>query len=230
MHDEPRFPDEDAREILRESPNATLPSGPPDRAGGLTLSDLESVAREAGLDASGIARAAADLSIRRAGGSFGGASRLQVTRTVPGLVAERDFGAIADAIGDAAGETGRREVALGSLHWRTDRGASHVEARVTPGEEDTALRVQADASALKGLCFVGSIASALALGGITGAVLEPSSVLAGIGIMAGAGAAGFGAGWTAWRVQARRLRERVARVFAAASAASASVAQEPEVP
>jgi len=227
MPDEPRFPDADVREILRASPNARLPSAPSRGSGGLTLSDVESIAREAGLDASGIAGAAADLVIRRSGG-FGGASRIQVKRTVPGVVAERDFGRIADAIGDAAGETGQREVALGSLLWRTGRGATQLDARVSPEGERTSLHVRADGSAVKGLCFVGSIAGALALGGITGAILEPSSVVAGVGIMAGAATAGVAAGWTAWRVQARRLRERVSRVFAAASASSASVARDEE--
>lgn len=229
MPDEPRFPDADLREILRASPSARIPATTSRGSGGLTLSDVESIAREAGLDASGIARTAADLVIRRSGG-FGGASRAQVARTVPGVVAERDFGRIADAIGDVAGETGHREVVLGSLLWRTSRGATHLEARVSPEGDATALRVRADGSAVKGLCFLGSIAGALALGGITGAILEPSSVVAGAGIMAGAATAGVAAGWAAWRVQARRLRERVSRVFAAASASSASLARDEENP
>lgn len=229
MPDEPRFPDADVREILSASPSVRIPPAPPGGSDGLTLSDVESIAREAGLDATGIARTAADLVIRRSGG-LAGASRIQLTRTVPAAVAERDFGRIADAIEDAAGETGHREVTLGSFHWRTRGGATRLEARVSPQGETTTLRVRADGSAVKGLCFMSSIAGALALGGITGAILEPSSVVAGVGIMAGAATAGVAAGWTAWRVQARRLRERVSRVFAAASASSASVVREEERP
>ena len=87
MPDEPRFPDADVREILRASSDARIPAASSGGDGGLTLSDVESIAREAGLEASGIARTAAELVIRRSDG-FGGASRVQVPRTVPGLVAE----------------------------------------------------------------------------------------------------------------------------------------------
>lgn len=225
MHEEPRFSESDLREILEGSPATLLPSEPRRRADGLTLSDLESVAREAGLDASGIAHAAAQVSLRKTGGGPGGASRFRVARSVPGVVRERDLGRLAEAIGDAAGESGARDVALGSLHWRTTRGASHLEVRVTPGERTTALRVQADASAVKGLCFLSSIAGALALGGITGAIVEPASIAAGVGIMAGAAATGVATGWTAWRIHARRLRDRVARVFSAASECAAGLAR-----
>jgi hypothetical protein len=85
--------------------------------------------------------------------------------------------------------------------------------------------VHTDASALKGLCYVASMGGALALGGIAGAITEPTAVLTGVTLMAGAATAGAATGWAAWRAQARRLQERSARVFAALTGRAAVLAK-----
>ena len=104
---------------------------------------------------------------------------------------------------------------------------SRMRVTVTPETDSTSIRVHTDASALKGLCYVASTAGALALGGITGAITEPAAILTGVGIMAGAASVGMATGWTVWRVQARRLKERSAAVFAAVSGRAAELARRP---
>lgn len=190
------------------------------------MAEIESIAREAGLDSSGIAAAAARVAMERSSSLFGSAGIMELRLEVPGVVSSRDYGRLADAIGDAAGEPGTRNAAFGALDWESSRGASRIRVTVSPESDSTSIRVHTDASSLKGLCYVASVPGALALGGITGAIIEPAAVLTGIGIMAGAASIGVATGWTAWRVQARRLRERSAAVFEAVSGRAAELAKE----
>jgi hypothetical protein len=220
-----RFTEQEMARIL-ESASAGGSNLPAYRRGsGLTVSEIESIAREAGLDTSGIAAAAARVAMERSSNLFGGAGIMELRSEVPGVVSSGDYGRLADTIGDAAGDPGTRNAAFGSLDWESSRGASRIRVTVTPESDSTSIRVHTDASALKGLCYVAAVPGALALGGITGAIIEPSAVLAGIGIMAGAASIGVATGWTAWRVQARRVKERSAAVFAAVSGRASELAR-----
>lgn len=192
---------------------------------GFTLAEIESIAAEAGLDTRRIRAAAVQVALDRSRGRFGDTGRIDLRGSVPGVVSSREFGQLAETIGDAAGAPGVRNSAFGALEWENPRGADRLHVTVTPGDANTSLRVRADASAVKGLCYVASVGGALALGGITGAILEPTSVIAGVGIMVGAATAGVATGWTVWRTQARALRNRAASVMAAVSDRAAEIAR-----
>ncbi len=221
---EDRYSEQEMARILKatSASGAHLPvSG---RTAGFSVEEIESIAREAGLDPGGIAAAAAQVSIDRSRGILGDTGMIDLSRRVPGVVSSRDYGRLADAISEMAGESGVRSSTFGALTWESPRGASRMQVTVTPEEDSTSIRVHADASALKGLCYVASTAGALALGGITGAITEPTAVLAGVGIMVGAAAAGLSTGWVFWKVQGRRLRQRVSSVFAVVSDRAADLA------
>ena len=220
-----RFSEQEMARILKTASagGSNLPVS--SRKSGLTVAEIESIAREAGLDSSGIAAAAALVAMERSSGVLGSAGMIDLRREVPGVVSTRDYGRLADTIGDAAGEPGTRNAAFGALDWESSSGASRMRVTVTPESDSTSIRVHTDASALKGLCYVASTAGALALGGITGAITEPAAVLTGVGIMVAAASVGVATGWTAWRVQARRLKERSAAVFAAVSGRAAELAR-----
>ena len=117
-----------------------------------------------------------------------------------------------------------RSATFGALDWEEARGTDRLQVTVSPGDQSTSVRLRTDASAVKGLCYVASIGGALALGGITGAILEPASALAGVGIMATAATAGATAGWAIWRARARKLRARAASVFASVTRRAAELA------
>ncbi|MBK5098977.1 MAG: hypothetical protein JJE01_14455 [Gemmatimonadetes bacterium] len=221
-----RFSEQEMARILKTASagGSNLPVS--SRKSGLTVAEIESIAREAGLDSSGIAAAAALVAMERSSGVLGSAGMMDLRREVPGVVSSRDYGRLADTIGDAAGEPGTRNAAFGALDWESSSGASRMRVTVTPESDSTSIRVHTDASALKGLCYVASTAGALALGGITGAITEPAAVLTGVGIMVAAASVGVATGWTAWRVQARRLKERSAAVFAAVSGRAAELARQ----
>lgn len=221
-----RFTEQEMARILKTASagGSNLPVS--SRKSGLTVAEIESIAREAGLDSSGIAAAAALVAMDRSRNVMGSAGTLDLRREVPGVVSSRDYGRLADTIGDAAGEPGTRNAAFGALDWESSSGASRIRVTVTPESDSTSIRVHTDASALKGLCYVATVPGALALGGITGAITEPAAVLTGIGLMAGAASIGVATGWAVWRVQARRLKERSAAVFAAVSGRASELARE----
>lgn len=223
---ENRFSEDELRAILRAAsgPDRALP--PALRPGGFTVEEIESVAREAGLDPGAISAAAARVALQRGTRVHGAPGITDLSRRLPGEVSSRDYGDLAETIAEAAGEPGIRSAAFGGLEWETKPGASRMKVTVTPGSESTAVRVHTDASALKGLCYVASMGSALALGGITGAITEPTAILTGVTLMAGAASAGALTGWAAWRAQARRLQERSARVFAAVTGRAAELAAD----
>jgi hypothetical protein len=221
-----RFTEEEMARILKTASAGGSSLPVLSRKSGLTVAEIESIAREAGLDSRGIAAAAARVALDRSSNFLESADKFDLRREVPGIVSSRDYGRLADTIGDAAGEPGTRNDAFGALDWESSRGASQLRVTVTPESDSTSIRVHADASALKGLCYVASTAGALALGGITGAITEPAAVLTGIGIMVGAASVGVATGWTAWRTQARRLKERSAAVFAAVSTRAAELARQ----
>lgn len=185
-----RFSEQEMARILKTASagGSNLPVS--SRKSGLTVAEIESIAREAGLDSSGIAAAAALVAMERSSGVLGSAGMIDLRREVPGVVSTRDYGRLADTIGDAAGEPGTRNAAFGALDWESSSGASRMRVTVTPESDSTSIRVHTDASALKGLCYVASTAGALALGGITGAITEPAAVLTGVGIMVGAASIG----------------------------------------
>jgi hypothetical protein len=223
-----RFTEEELREILRAASGPTDALPPAGRPGGLTLAEIESVAREVGLDPGAIAPAAARVALRRGGGVHGAPGIMNLHHRVPGEIRPGDYGDLAEAIAEAAGEPGTRSAAFGALEWETKPGGGRMKVTVTPGSGSTSIRVHTDASAVKGLCYVASIGGALALGGITGAIIEPSALLAGVAIMTGAASAGVVTGWAAWRAQAHRLRDRSARVFAAVAGRTAELAERKE--
>jgi hypothetical protein len=222
-----QFSEQETARILKTASTGGSLVPVPGRVSGLTVAEIESIAREAGLDSSGIAAAAARVAMDRSSGVLGSAGTMDLRHEVPGVVSSRDYGRLADTIGDAAGDPGIRNAAFGGLDWESSPGMSRMRVTVTPESDSTSIRLHTDASALKGLCYVASTAGALALGGITGAITEPAAILTGVGIMAGAASVGAATGWVAWRVQARRLKERSAAVFAAVSGRVAELARQP---
>jgi len=193
-------------------------------ADGFDLAEIESIAREAELDVAGVHEAAIQVALDRSRGRAGDTGRIELIRQVPGVISPVDYGKLAETIGDAAGVTGVRSAAFGALDWEEPRGADRLQVTVSPGDQSTSVRLRTDASAVKGLCYVASVGGALALGGITGAIVEPASALVGVGIMATAATAGATAGWALWRARARRLRARAASVFASVTRRTAELA------
>ncbi len=126
-----RFNEQEMARILKTASTGGSLVPVPGRVSGFTVMEIESIAREAGLDSSGIAAAAARVAMNRSSGVLGSAGTMDLRHEVPGVVSSHDYGRLADTIGDVAGEPGVRHEAFGGLDWESSRGASRMRVTVT---------------------------------------------------------------------------------------------------
>jgi hypothetical protein len=194
-----------AFELQDRDPSA----GPAD---GLSLTEIQAVAHEVGLDPAVVEQAAALL---RTGDTstlarlVGGPTRYEYLHSSEGEVPREDFGKLVEAIRRATGHQGEVSELLGSLEWKTVGEPSQIHVTVSPREGRTAVRVFADrgpAGILTGL--LPGIAGLLAIG-IGGAILEPNTV-AGVGSLIGASLGGaLLTGRTIWKATTTKFRARL---------------------
>ena len=183
---------------------------------GLTLSQLEGIAREVGMDPALVAEAARDLAINPGGPrSLLGPSAMQRSvETVPGRLDEAALRELIDVVDSMVPQEGIVTTALGSVRWTGRDRFKGTQVAVGPAGEDTRIQVTQRYRArirrllhlLPGAMFgVWSlpIAGALALG--------PVGVA---GVVAGAGLLGVGLGRGIWRHLARQSENDVKRLIA----------------
>lgn len=198
-----RFDDREVALILRRA--AEMQESSPATASserGLSITDLEQVAREAGLDPTLIQRAAAELDARpavpRRAGFLGRPTRFDIERTIDGELPESEFAAIVDEIRRTVGDVGNVSTLGSTLAWDSTRGGREARVRrigvtVVPRNGRTVIRIHESLSALAGELgggIVGGIGGGVG-GGVFGltmgttAALFPALALGG-GILAGA--------------------------------------------
>ena len=176
-----RYSEEEAGEILRRAaemqraePSAADPSG-------FSLSELEEVAREAGIDPAVVRRAASQLDLPASGnlGTALAGSPLTIRLEVelPGQYPVDRFDALVPAIQDASPWQGHAGVVGRTLTWsaRADSNTSSLQVLVASSDGRTLIRVEERLAGLVGALFGGIIG-----GGGAGI---------GIGLGAGLGAA-----------------------------------------
>ncbi|HET9036390.1 MAG TPA: hypothetical protein VFN45_09305 [Myxococcaceae bacterium] len=198
------YDEEQVAAILRR---AARLEPPPDRSpGGLSLREVEAIARDAGIDVGLVRRAARELDDHPGGGlgaAIAGAPvRRTIERVVDGEVGAEDLERMAEEIREvlsssaAGGWTLPRHISpVGrTLTVSGARGMSSVEVSVLPRKGQTVIRISTDRSQLAGGLFGGIVGG---LGGGLGAqvgwmlpVLLHLPVEAGL---AGAGAVVLGA-------------------------------------
>ena len=220
-----RYSDEEFALILRKAtelqargPSAGR-SGPPALSGGMSLEEIQAIAREVGIDPALVAQAAG--TVAGPGGPAEGflTTRYVLSDSAPGGLSEEDRVRVLQAIRDAAGQHGVSEMGAG-VEWSTTEGeASQIQVSVYPLDDRREVRVSVDRNTAAVLTHVlptlGGGFAAL----ITGAVLEPASAWVGAALVAGGLTGGFTAGRALWTTTARRVRERAQRILGAASGA-----------
>lgn len=144
---EPRYSENEFALILRlASEDRGGPDFPPPRTG-LTLSEIQGIAGEVGIDPGRVARAAALLPFegeRALMRLVGGRPRYRMERVIPAAVPTGELGRVIDRarrVLDAQGET--REV-LGGLEWRGSAGSTSVAVSIVPREGETTLQASLD--------------------------------------------------------------------------------------
>lgn len=190
---------------LQERPGVSAPG-----EGGLTLAEISSIAREVGLDPTLVARAAADLDAEhpsRLTRFLGGNARHRVEASVPILLPPDAYPRVVAAIRAATGRHGEARESLGSLEWQAGDGMTRLHVTVTPGDGAARVVLSADRSSGQATTWLLSILTSLFAVGITGAIVEPSTVAGGLGLGAGILGVGILTARTLWASATRRFRE-----------------------
>ena len=153
---ERRFTDEEVREVLRRAvedvPGTALASGD-----GLTLSELEAIGAEVGIDAERIERAvwSMDHAPGQSGGRLlGGPRLLSVRRKVPGEVPEGAAPEVLAAIRRHLGRAGDVSEVGGAIEWRAtgEVGEQHVSVATRDGS--TTITASANLSSAAVLAYL----------------------------------------------------------------------------
>ncbi len=148
--DERRYSDQEFALILREA--SELKKVHSERRGsrdGLTLSEMQEIAREAGIDPDLVARAAALAPEHKpslAARIFGGPAKYRMVGRVPGEVPEEEMGRIVETIREVLRHQGVANKVLDTLEWKTVGETSAVCVNVSARDGETRLEVSVDRS------------------------------------------------------------------------------------
>ena len=218
-----RYTEEEFALILRRASeiSTAADTGP----GGLSLSEMQQIAREAGIDPAAVAKAAHSLpepSRQTLAVIFGGPMKYRLERTVPGKASEEDLGRILQAIRRTAEHQGRTEHILGSVEWRTsdqEEGTSKVFVNVTSHDEGTTIEVIGDRQEAGFLAYMLSGIAAVMGSALLGAILEPGWTL-GLAIGGGMLGSAFMVTRTIWSRTGTAFRRKLGAIMDEASQAA----------
>jgi hypothetical protein len=178
-----RFSEKEVAHIIKRASELQQEEAPAESTTGMSLAELESVAREAGLDPALVRRAATDLDTRitdRKPSSFIGApTTLSLERTIDGELPIDEFEPMVLEIHRALGLIGTGTTLGRSLQWtvygvdRRRASGRSVQVTVTPRNGRTTIRVEEQLGGLAAGLFGGL------MGGLGGGLSGPA---VGIGI------------------------------------------------
>jgi hypothetical protein len=178
-----RFNEKEVAQIIKRASELQQDEAPAESSTGMSLAELEQVAREAGLDPALVRRAATDLDTRvtdkRPSGFIGAPTALNLERTIDGEVSPEEYESIVLEIQRELGGVGSASTFGRSLQWTmsgVDRrrvSTRTVQVTVTPRNGRTTIRIEEPLGHLAGGLFGGL------MGGIGGGM---SGVAMGIGM------------------------------------------------
>lgn len=188
-HDPPdrrRYSDQEVKKILERATElqAQGPGGSDSSASGLTLDELQEVAREAGIDPALIRRAADDLEMGAPppdswGGFLGAPSQLRCHRIVEGEVPTGEMDALVSIIESVVG-AGEPRLVGRTLSWSTGDPERKLRLTIETRDGRTLIRADEQLNQLAGGLFGGII------GGVGGGVGFGVGMGVGIGALGSA--------------------------------------------
>ncbi|HSM06224.1 MAG TPA: hypothetical protein VK858_16510 [Longimicrobiales bacterium] len=221
-----RYSDEEFGLILRKATElqalgaVSRGSGPPAPGGGMSLEEIQAIAREVGIDPALVAQAAG--LVAGPGGPAEGflTLRYALADSVPGALSEEDKVRVLQAIREAAGQHGVSELAGSGVEWSTPEGeGSQIQVSVYPLDDRREVRVSVDRGTAAVLSHLLPTLGGAFAAMITASVLEPASAWVGAALVAGGMGGGFTLGRALWTTTGRRVRERAQRILGAAGGA-----------
>ena len=129
-----------AVELEESSPSAGIPS-----ARGLTLLELQEIAKDAGIDPGMVGRAVVELDGKRsleAPSIWGPSAVRREVRTVPGELSREAVGELVRVADQQVEAQGTVVEALGGVRWTGNGRFLNTQISVEPSGEDTLLRVE----------------------------------------------------------------------------------------
>jgi hypothetical protein len=217
MAGERRYTEEEFTEILRaasefsEGPKSTR--SPLARQSGLTLSEIQDIAAEVGIEPSRVTRAAALLPEEEPSALLklvGGSPRYRMESTVPGSIPALELGRVMEIARQAAGTPGETREVLGGLEWTGSTGTTGYGVSVKPVGGRTQLQVWTDHSEMMAGIYGGVGMGTLGVVALTLAKLVFGESDAGIvaSLLSGIPPA-FLFARTVWTRSAAKYRERL---------------------
>lgn len=206
---------------LQESPKGAKRPG---ERPGLTLQEIQSIAREAGIDSEAISRAAALLGAmeaeERSGlGSvvFGLPGRFNLDFQIPGRLPQGELGRILALIRREVEQQGQASEVLGGVEWKTVGELNNIHVNISPRGESTSVQIVGDRSAAGAITFTFPMAAAAVLVGALGAAFEPSSAVGIVSLVGGLLGSGFLFARTLWVMTGKRFHRKLSRLMEALS-------------
>lgn len=212
--DKRRYSDREMALILKRA--ATLQEQGPDAVAqeqSHTLTELERIAIEVGIDPRYVAEAAAAVDAEptaKKAPLLGAPISYQVGRIIEGEVPETEFAEMLDAIRKVTGRQGEVSRVLGAFEWKTGGPSGETHVAIAPRRGKTSIRIGGRYGAGAGFVYsaTGAIGAALLVGT---SVLTRSEI--DLGTLAAVAGGSYLAARTAWQVVAGRAERRLRKIL-----------------
>jgi hypothetical protein len=215
-NDERRYSDEEFALILRTASEVTAGPDPAPAREGLTLSEIQEIAADVGIDPGRVSKAAVLLPAHGDAATLrllGGPPRLRLEHTVPGVVPPERLGRIIDVVRRALDTQGETREVFGALEWKGSTAVTAAAVSVTPREGETVLqasvnRIEGMMGTLMGIGMGGAFVFSL----LGVALLGESGVGIAAGVLTGM-SGGFLFARTLWKRSTRKWRGRLLQLM-----------------
>ncbi|MFC1662144.1 hypothetical protein ACFL3S_11965 [Gemmatimonadota bacterium] len=216
-----RYSEEEFALILRKASEIQeRPGHRPGSREGLSLEEIQSIAREAGIHPDAISRAASLLGAAEweekaglAAAIFGGPGKYHLDFEIPGRLPPEERGRILEVIRRVAEHQGEAKEVLGGVEWKTVGELSAINVNVSPRGDRTSIQIVGNRDAAGGVTFVFPMAGAAILVGALGGILEPTSAAGIISLITGLLGGGFILSRSLWVRGGKAFRKKLTRIM-----------------
>jgi hypothetical protein len=187
-------------------------------AGGLSLEDMKAVARDVGIDPALVDRAVSLLPEDRHSTKdrlTGGPTRYRLEHSAKTPLNEEDVARLLDVVRRETGFHGKVTSEIDGVTWETEGEVSQFHVSLAPRGEGTEVRLSVNRDVAFILTWSFSVAAAAAGAGVTGAIIEPATVLGGLAIMGTLLTGGLAVARTLWGRSSRAVRAKAQRLMEA---------------
>lgn len=214
---EARFTDRETALILKRAAELEETLAPGGAGRGLTLAEIEGIAREVGIDPERVREAAAQIASAREPGGFaplGPHPTRKVVRAVPRRLARGELAELIPVIEGHLQTPGTVTEALDSVQWTRKEGNATLQISLRPRDEETQIHVaERYEPRIRGMLH----GLPAAWGGMIGFVIGMSLGLPGVLVAGMAGGwvlLGAGIGRAVWTRISRRSQKKVKQLAA----------------